>query len=863
MDDGNLISQEYLNVADALSNDNNQVAVYDKIPDDWVRDVSLLDKNGEEVFSIPLSKKLMEKIEQSKGINSSRVFSIGRNLLMESVGAFNEHNYSESERLKLYNELKQNYEYDNPEMQKRLDNIMRNVLHGMSVIEGKDKADDYLYFIADDDRINAGCHPGKIVRVNKGLLNSYSSDDEIASLLCHELAHGEKRHIHNEKNILIGANSFGFGSNDGNTSKLSVFLSAVDLSLGTKARGDEKEADYNGFKYLLASGYNVGAAPAFHSHSLEYGYVRKIDEDIKKLGVNDWNYNKNDHPLGDERINSYLKHISDYSNGMITFDSNTHTVKINGKDFIKPTRTIDMNADERAYFVMGALAKIYHDGRQNEPISIKDNSLFIGKEEIFKCEKDDISPQILSSRLNRIREELNLENRDMHSYIMVSNEKNFDKNSNNRDNTYEYMLNYDSDGNVFSKGNIESKKARQTVLDFSKDMSSILHDVNSIDLNGSKEEIGHQLGKNIVTFLKNSSTMKFSESLRQQYNENLDAELNFAKTKFDNLYKELNKTKEEASKEVKDWNRDYKKAQKNHDDELLRDLYESSPSDVAYKVDKQREELTKQVRIANHPIYNKLGLGYGRNGLSYIYKNINTHSNSASINENFKERNAKVLSLLYDPTVQKAILDEVSKDSEALKNLDKLDIIDNRLRQKYTEVKTNIVSEEVSIYNHKTMMNRISSCKNTLNRFLNNSFSKGDLIVELNNRDSNLKSELMQFYRYKVFLLRDIENNPKNRVENVKNLKQFVDAEKEIYQTQKFQAGKLLLNEIPGVAKIETKTNQLCKEAGMGETLLKHFSLSSLNKFDMSHQNDNQTRKKRTNGLIPNRLEPNFSNERN
>ena len=73
----------------------------------------------------------------------------------------------------------------------------------------------------------------------------------------------------------------------------------------------------------------------------------------------------------------------------------------------------------------------------------------------------------------------------------------------------------------------------------------------------------------------------------------------------------------------------------------------------------------------------------------------------------------------------------------------------------------------------------------------------------------------------------------------------------------------MLLNEIPGVAKIETKTNQLCKEAGMGETLLKHFSLSSLNKFNMSYQNDNQTRKKRTNGLIPNRLEPNFSNERN
>ncbi|MES2462036.1 MAG: M48 family metalloprotease [Armatimonadota bacterium] len=54
---------------------------------------------------------------------------------------------------------------------------------------------DYHFFVVDDPDINAFSLPGGYIYINKGLLNTVESDDELAGVLGHEIIHAAHHHV--------------------------------------------------------------------------------------------------------------------------------------------------------------------------------------------------------------------------------------------------------------------------------------------------------------------------------------------------------------------------------------------------------------------------------------------------------------------------------------------------------------------------------------------------------------------------------------------------------------------------------------------------------------------------------------------
>lgn len=128
---------------------------------------------------------------------------------------------------------------------------------------------DYTFKIVEDkdhlDEVNAFSLPGGYIYVYKGLIDFAESDDELAGVLAHEVAHAAFRHIatlqHEQSKMtpytigaILAAVIFG------GTKSLGGALTGVSLISQAYASGwsvnAEKAADYGGFQYMLKSKYD-------------------------------------------------------------------------------------------------------------------------------------------------------------------------------------------------------------------------------------------------------------------------------------------------------------------------------------------------------------------------------------------------------------------------------------------------------------------------------------------------------------------------------------------------------------------------------------------------------------------------------
>lgn len=125
--------------------------------------------------------------------------------------------------------------------------------------------------LVENNEFNAFCMPGGKIVVYTGLLPYAKSEDELAVVLGHEIAHAVAKHsaekISQQQRAQIGASLLGaaLGTTSTSTQQLAqaAFGFGANSLLRKFSRKDETEADYMGIVFAAIAGYNPQAAIDF------------------------------------------------------------------------------------------------------------------------------------------------------------------------------------------------------------------------------------------------------------------------------------------------------------------------------------------------------------------------------------------------------------------------------------------------------------------------------------------------------------------------------------------------------------------------------------------------------------------------
>jgi predicted Zn-dependent protease len=160
----------------------------------------------------------------------------------------------------------------------------------------------YHFALLDSPEVNAFACPGGIILITRGMLSSVKSEDELAAVLAHEIAHVIHRDgisaiqssRWSDAMLVIGSSAAReFGPKD--TAKLvSLFEGSIDdvvktLVVNGYGRDQEKAADVSALGYLAAAGYDPQGLT---------GYLKRLEQGGKgaKGGI------FTTHPGTDERL---------------------------------------------------------------------------------------------------------------------------------------------------------------------------------------------------------------------------------------------------------------------------------------------------------------------------------------------------------------------------------------------------------------------------------------------------------------------------------------------------------------------------------------------------------------------------------
>lgn len=135
---------------------------------------------------------------------------------------------------------------------------------------------EFNFFVVDDHRINAFALPGGYIGVHTGLIDASRSEDELAGVIAHEIAHVTQRHIaraihaNSRQSILTTALMLGamiLGAAGGGSDAVQA---GIALAQGTAAqqqinftRNNEYEADRIGIGALAEAGFDPHGMGSF------------------------------------------------------------------------------------------------------------------------------------------------------------------------------------------------------------------------------------------------------------------------------------------------------------------------------------------------------------------------------------------------------------------------------------------------------------------------------------------------------------------------------------------------------------------------------------------------------------------------
>lgn len=312
------------------------------------------------------------------------------------------YNESENGRQELYQNFRQKYGVnENPEYNAELNRIMENLTRGVAKIDSTIKDKPYIYFVAEQDSINAACSMGHVMMVNAGVFKQITSEDEIAAIVAHEIGHGQRDHVvkanrkHLQKAITASVAGAAIGATVGGGVVTSIITDiALTHSVAHGDRKHETEADLLGFDYMTHTQYNPGACAAVMQKFVE------MSIGAKRSGALAF-FKPSDHPDSEKRRDAYVKKLYDYSGKHVT--AKNGVVTVNGKIFMTVAATADMSSAERSYFVLGNLATAYNKGLNKEPVTVQDGVVMLGTQPIVMPLEGDDDAQTLADILNSIK----------------------------------------------------------------------------------------------------------------------------------------------------------------------------------------------------------------------------------------------------------------------------------------------------------------------------------------------------------------------------------------------------------------------------------------------------------------------------
>lgn len=168
---------------------------------------------------------------------------------------------------------------------------------------------DYQFKVLEDEDVNAFSLPGGIIYINKGLLDYAQSDDELAGVLAHEVAHSAHHHmiqLLREQSkmdsqialLLLAGMLSRVDSADLGNLMLGAQLVRVARASGYGQKA-EADADVTAVTYVMKTGYNPVGNLTFLER-LAHDYARKPNENMGILQT---------HPAPRERCTAVLSQL--------------------------------------------------------------------------------------------------------------------------------------------------------------------------------------------------------------------------------------------------------------------------------------------------------------------------------------------------------------------------------------------------------------------------------------------------------------------------------------------------------------------------------------------------------------------------
>ena len=135
---------------------------------------------------------------------------------------------------------------------------------------------DFTFFVIDDDSINAFALPGGYIGIHSGLLKATRSEDELAGVIAHEIAHVTQRHIARalaagkKQSLLSTAIMLGAVIAGASGAGSDAVQGAMAVAQGTQiqqqinfTRENEYEADRIGISALARAGFDPRGMASF------------------------------------------------------------------------------------------------------------------------------------------------------------------------------------------------------------------------------------------------------------------------------------------------------------------------------------------------------------------------------------------------------------------------------------------------------------------------------------------------------------------------------------------------------------------------------------------------------------------------